>query len=59
MLNWIVWNRTDYLYKMDLALNNLQMLICHKTQTTQTNLVTTVLAVSGWYALSSELDLYT
>ena len=24
MLNWIVWNWTDYLYKMDLALNNLQ-----------------------------------
>ena len=39
MLNWIVWNRTDYLYKMDLALNNLQRLICHKIQTTnQTNI---------------------
>ena len=24
MLNWIVWNRTDCVYKMDLALNNLQ-----------------------------------
>ena len=36
MLNWIVLNRTDYLHKMDLALNNLQRLICHKTQ--QTNL---------------------
>ena len=24
MLNWIVWNRTDYLYKMDLALKKLQ-----------------------------------
>ena len=36
MLNWIVWNRTDYLYKkIDLALNNLQRLICHKTQPTQ------------------------
>ena len=34
MLNWIVWNRTDYLHKMDLALNNLQRLICYKTQTT-------------------------
>ena len=35
MLNWIVWNRIDYSYKnsykMDLALNNLQRLICHKT----------------------------
>ena len=30
MLNWIVWNRTDYLYKMDLALDNQQILICHK-----------------------------
>ena len=24
MLKWIVWNRTVYLYKIDLALNNLQ-----------------------------------
>ena len=31
MLNWIVWNRTIFI-KMDL--NNLQKLICHKTQTT-------------------------
>ena len=30
MLNWIVWNRTVYVYKMDLALNNLQWLICHR-----------------------------
>ena len=29
MLNWIVWNRTICI-KMDLALNNLQRLICHK-----------------------------
>ena len=33
MLYWIAWNRTVYLYIMDLALNNLQGLICHKTQT--------------------------
>ena len=33
MLNWIVWNRTVYLYKNGLSLNNLQRLICHKTQT--------------------------
>ena len=33
ILNWIVWNRTIFI-KMDLALNNLQRLICHKTQTT-------------------------
>ena len=31
MLNCIVWNRTISL-KIDLALNNLQRLICHKTQ---------------------------
>ena len=30
MLNWIVWNRTISI-KIGLALNNLQMLICHKT----------------------------
>ena len=34
MKNWIVWNRTDYLHKIDLALNNIERLICHKTQTT-------------------------
>ena len=31
MLNWIVWNRTIFI-KMDLALNDLQWLMCHKTQ---------------------------
>ena len=31
MLNWIVWNRTVHLYKIDLALNNQQKF--HKTQT--------------------------
>ena len=35
MLNWTVSNRTVYLYKMDVALNNLQWLICYKTQTNQ------------------------
>ena len=36
MLNWIVWNRIELIIyiKMDLVLNNLQRLICHKTQTT-------------------------
>ena len=34
MLNWIDWNKTDCI-KMDLALNNLQELICYKTQTTK------------------------
>ena len=38
MLNWIVLNRTDYLHKMDLALNNLQRLICHQTQQTKPQL---------------------
>ena len=31
MLNWIIWNRSVYMYKMDLALDNLQWLIYHKT----------------------------
>ena len=47
-LNWIAWNRNIFnnetvlmlnwivCIKMDLALNNLQMLICHKTQPTHT-----------------------
>ena len=34
MLTRIVWNRIDYLYKKKLALNNLEGLICHKTQPT-------------------------
>ena len=34
MLNWIVWNRTIFI-KMDMVLNNLQRLICHKIQTTK------------------------
>ena len=33
MLNWIAWNKSIFI-KMDLALNNLQRLICHKTQPT-------------------------
>ena len=43
MLNWIVWNTTDFLYKMDLALHNLQRLIGHKTLTNkQTNIISHV-----------------
>ena len=39
MLNWIVWNRTICI-KMDVALNNLQRLICYKIQPTkQTNIL--------------------
>ena len=30
MLNWIVWNRTVYLYFICLALDNQQSLLCHK-----------------------------
>ena len=33
MLNWIIWNRIVYCIRLDLALNNLQRLICHKAQT--------------------------
>ena len=35
MLNWIVEIELTICMKMDLALNNLQRLICHKTQTNQ------------------------
>ena len=36
MLNWIGWNKTVYMYKMDSALNNLSWLICYKTKPNQT-----------------------
>ena len=36
MLNWIVWNRTVYMFKMDSALNIQQWLIYHKTKPNQT-----------------------
>ena len=49
MLNWIVFNRTDYLHKMDLALNNLQRLICHKTQ--QIYSYTKVVELPGYLTL--------
>ena len=32
MLDRIVWDRTVYANKMDLALNNQQWLMCHKTK---------------------------
>ena len=35
ILDWIAWNRTVCVYKMGLALNNLQWLICHKTKRNQ------------------------
>ena len=34
MLDWIVWNRTVYMYKTDLAVNNLQWLIYYQTNQT-------------------------
>ena len=38
ILNWIVWNRTVYLYKMDLTFSNIQWLMCHKAKSNkQTN----------------------
>ena len=37
MLNRIIYIKYVYLYKMDLALNNLQSLISHKTQPTIKN----------------------
>ena len=39
ILNWIVWNRTVYMSEMDLALNNLQWLIRHKTKPKETHTI--------------------
>ena len=49
MLDWIVWNRSIYMYKIDLALNNLQWLICHKTKSNQTNQVTSAYII--WFLI--------
>ena len=38
MLNWIALIEQIIYIKMDLALNNLQRLICHKTQQTKPSL---------------------
>ena len=32
MLNWTVWNRTVYKYKNGFGINNLQWLMCYKTE---------------------------
>ena len=32
ILNWIVWNRTVYVYKNGFGINNLQWLMCHQTK---------------------------
>ena len=42
MLNWIVLKEQIIYIKMDLALNSLQRLICHKTQQTKPNLTTSM-----------------
>ena len=34
MLNGIVWNRTDYLYKNQFGIKKLQRFICHEAQPT-------------------------
>ena len=55
MLNLIFWNRTDYLYKVDLALNNLQRLICHKTQPTNKILINP--STIFWVVMSSIMSI--
>ena len=35
MLNWIIFNKTDYLHKNGFGVNNLQRLIYHKTKQTK------------------------
>ena len=62
-LNWIVWNRTVYCIKMDLALNNLQRLICHKTQTNKHYpldrlILKTWIVVDNSLSLSHSLSIY-
>ena len=57
MLNWIMWNRIDYLYEMDLVLNNVQRLICHKIQPTNQqksgeNAEYPFIAIALWYTLA-------
>ena len=39
MLNWIIWNGTVYMYKNGFCLNNLQLLICHKTKPNQVSTI--------------------
>ena len=48
ILNRIVWNRTVNIYKMDLALNNLQWLVWHKTKQNKTK-------PRPWYANRSKV----
>ena len=50
ILNWIVWNRTICI-KIDLALNNLQRLTCHKTQTTKLSFVMSAVQLQIAYGI--------
>ena len=56
MLNWIVCNRTDYLYKKNLALNNRQRLICHKTQPTKIGKFLTLFSVA--YIMNCSMHIF-
>ena len=70
ILNWIVWNIIMFsCIKMDLALNNLQWLICHKTKPNQTKLkinnflqyllrIKITLSLSLFLSLSLSLSIY-
>ena len=53
MLNWIVWNKTVYLRKMDLALNNLQRLICYKNHTKKQTIICMCVCVCVFYINNS------
>ena len=52
MLKWIVLNRTDYLHKNRFGVNNLQRLICHKTQ--QTNQPTNLYGAETWMVYKAD-----
>ena len=54
LLNWIVWNRTIFI-KMDLALNNLQRLICNKTKTTNQPTTTATFFFFGYLRSDSPI----
>ena len=52
MRNWIVWNITDFCVKINLAIDNLKLLICHKTQRTNQSTSIIVITASQWILLS-------
>ena len=61
LLNWIVWNRSIFI-KMDLALNNVQRLICHKPKQPTTNKyinrISYYIIYNGWYAIKQQESSY-